>query len=132
MPYRLPVSLCSRCDDDAHLRCDACQAALCLTHAAWLSDRRCTDCQHAFQKSLARIQQWKWRALGVALALPAFPLIVGPLQGGWRDRMWVWGALPTTFAMFDALLMTAMLGVALGQLFIAWRRRHAERRFSPT
>lgn len=114
------------------MHCEACQAALCLPHSAWLSDRRCTDCQHAFQQRLARIRHWKWRALGLVLALPLFPLIVGPLQGGWRHRMWVWGALPTSFAMLDALIMTAVLGVALGHLFLSMRRRYEERHFSPS
>jgi hypothetical protein len=43
--------------------------------------------------------------------------------------MWVWGALPTGLAMFDAMLMTAIAGAAVGHAMLVWRRRLEAQRF---
>lgn len=90
---------------------------------------RCPDCQHALQARLGAIRAWPWRLLGAVMALPLFPLMTGPLQAGWRARTWVWGALPTGLALFDAALMTALLGAGLGSALVLMRKRHVHGRF---
>ena len=90
---------------------------------------RCTDCEHALHTQLHAVAAWPWRALGLLLSAPLFPLITGPLQAGWRDRMWTWGALPTGLALFDAVVMTTIVGLALGHALWRLRLRTEERRF---
>ncbi len=93
---------------------------------------RCTDCDYAFHQTLSSIHDWRWRALGLLMALPLFPYLVGTLQSGWRHRMQVWGAFPTGIAMFEAAWMTAIVGLAIGSLFLMARRRVAQQSFLGT
>ncbi len=62
-------------------------------------------------------------------ALPLLPLLTLTVQSGWRTRMWAWGALPTGLAMFDAAVMTLLVGFGLGHGMFVLRRRFEARRF---
>ena len=91
---------------------------------------RCPDCEHALHQRLSEIRAWPWRIIGLVLAAPLWPLMTGPMQGAWRERMWVWGALPTGLAIFDAVVMTLMVGVGTGNVLLLLRRRQERRAFA--
>lgn len=109
-------------------RCRRCEKALCLEHVP-SAGRCCSTCEQAYQEELAELPLWRWWWSGFAMAWPLLPLCLGPLQGAWRDRMWVWGALPTGLAMVEASIMTFVLGWALAQAAVAGRRLLHRRRF---
>lgn len=128
MAYRCPANACRLCDEAAFSRCAACECARCVEHTV-AQGPRCTDCEHAFHTQLQAVSAWPWRVLGVLVAAPLFPLITGPLQAGWRNRMWAWGALPTGLALFDAVLITTIVGLAVGHALWRLRLQVEERRF---
>lgn len=126
--YRTAAEGCQHCDELAFSRCLGCGGPRCLEHTV-VHGAHCPDCQLALQARLGAIRAWPWRLLGAMFALPLFPVITGPLQAGWRHRMWAWGALPTGLALFDAAVITALCAAGLGSAFVLLRRRHAYSRF---
>lgn len=103
-------------------RCRRCERALCLEHVP-VAGQCCPSCEHAYQEELASLPLRRWWWAGFAAAWPVLPLCVGPLQGRWRAQMWAWGALPTGLALVEAAVMTLVLGLAVGETMVWWRRR---------
>jgi hypothetical protein len=89
----------------------------------------CPTCEQAYQEELADLSLTRWWWSGFAVAWPLMPLCIGPIQGAWRNRMWVWGALPTGLAMVEAALMTFVFGLAIAEGAVWWRKRRHRRQF---
>ncbi|MCA9619956.1 MAG: hypothetical protein KC731_13115 [Myxococcales bacterium] len=136
MPYRLRAEPCSQCDLEAGAavamgpvtRCRRCESALCLEHVP-VAEACCLHCEARYHDERAALPLAWLRGAGFAAALPLFGYLVGPLQGAWRERMWVWGALPTGLAMVEAAVMTVVLGLLAGEAVVQLAVSRHRRRF---
>ncbi|HZO14720.1 MAG TPA: hypothetical protein VFB62_15710 [Polyangiaceae bacterium] len=128
MPYRHALPPCTVCQHALGAeRCARCREPLCLEHLPLAHEGRCHACEHDYQSALAKLPLGRWWCTGFACALPMFLVLIGPVQGSWRHRVWVWGAFGASIAIVEALVITlvaaALLATALVHLRLHLQRR---------